>query len=263
MKFSTEDIFNSVKGILEQHVGKVRNVVDSYHQKAGVSALNVSSALDIQRKEFQSQEMAKSWSHSDVMDEPLAKKVYTETSFMEQLSSSLTTPISSNHYNMSQVETKNATPASLSDLRFPTPSNTNKFLYLNQRNHLDSVSKPNQKEIQSKSSKTSVDELNTSLDIVKKKSNKHNEFRKNSSEMKTKITESSSKNVSTVDVEKKHPHVKKLPTPPRTASYESNASLSQEENTESLEDMIVSYINDNHFIQLVRLVFNIKSLISL
>ncbi|KAG4301072.1 hypothetical protein PCANB_002602 [Pneumocystis canis] len=217
MKFSTEEIFHSVKSILEQYVGKIRNAVEAYPAKTEICTPTLSV---------------------DTTSEPPTKKALTETSFMEQLA----------------AETISTATANLLDLRLPTPSRTNKFLYLNQHTQENTTSdkQVSDKVVAVKTLEETQDRLNQSVIENKKKHKRPYKSRKNSNDLKTETMELLSKNKSADDVEKTvSPTVKPL-TPPRTVSYESSISWSQEENTETLEEMIITYINDNHFLQLVK-----------
>lgn len=238
MKFSTEDIFHSVRGILEQHVGKIRNAIDSYSSSSSSSSTQRVS-LELQKYE-QSSDRVRSWSTQGELDEPQAKKIYTEPLTIESFY-----PLTNSTNSMEKISNSN-----LSDLRFPTPSNTNKFLYLNSPSksqsdwvsNIDDLSKiPSKEEINHESSQF--------VELIKKKnSKKSSKARKNTNDLKT---EFSTNLINTTEIDKKkRSTIKKLPTPPRTASYESNTSLSQE-NTDTLEETIITYINDHNFLQLV------------
>ncbi|KTW27564.1 uncharacterized protein T551_03063 [Pneumocystis jirovecii RU7] len=228
MKFSTEEIFFSVKSILEQYVGKVRHAVETCPVKSETRVLI--DALNGEASPNASADASYEIGNGCVPVEsvrrctlqesegPSMKKVLTEASYMEQLRS----------------ETINSATASLLDMPLPTPSSTNKFLYLNQHAQTEAIKHES--------------EINRGQEVEgKKKYKKPSKSRKNSSDLKEKVSDLQLK--SKQDHEKTISMAKPL-TPPRTASYESSVSCSQE-NIETLEDIIVTYINDNHFLQLV------------
>ncbi|EMR08239.1 hypothetical protein PNEG_03407 [Pneumocystis murina B123] len=234
MKFSTEDIFHSVRGILEQHVGKIRNAIDSYSSNERVS-------LKVQKYD-KSSDHVKPWIEGE-MEEPQAKKIYGGQGSIEPF------------FPLNSIGSMEKEPiSSLADLRFPTPSNTNRFLYLNpsyNKNQNEWVSSIDELSKMTKENNHYDPSLSTEL-IKKKKLKKSSKTKKNLNDLKKEPSADNNSLLIKTDVgKKKTSTVKKLPTPPRTASYESSLSLSQE-NTDTLEEMIVSYINDHHFLQLIK-----------